>query len=237
MNLCYSTFLKLIQEHYVYDITGNELASYIIEQLTPESEYSKYTKTYLNSFWNRERNITSNLKENITKEPYKSKCEDHFKNVIAKQIHESSEDDFCQKLSNLISNDDTIPSKKKSSLHHLYEEGNKGKYLFHVFSYALTKQNKDSVKQLSTDDIYLVSEVDQRCPLCSNHTYFFTNGLARYTVVRIYPEFLDADLKTSFDSIKPSQVILMKKQIRFAYAMIVHRITSLSLQQRYTINY
>lgn len=45
--------------------------------------------------------------------------------------------------------------------------------------------------------------MDHRYPLCLEHTEFFSKAGYRYTVVRIYPEFLEPALKSLFDAINP----------------------------------
>lgn len=206
-NLCYATFLQLVQQHYSYNISAEELAKNTLEVITPSSEHSKYKKAYLGFFWNRERNIPENIKGRVHEGTYKSKCLNYFQTVIVPNIHSAMEVDFYEKLANLISNDDTIPSKKKASLHVTIEIGNKGQYLNDVFCYAITKPNKDVVTKIGPDHINLLSEVGQRCPLCDKHPklYFYVNNetLYRYSIVRIYPEFLDPSLKDNFDAIKP----------------------------------
>lgn len=98
INLCYSTFLHLIKDYYIYDIATEILAFDVISQITPEAKRSKYTKGHLGFFWDRDRNIPSDLRENIAKEPYKTNCKNLFKNIVSVQLNIALKDDFYMKL-------------------------------------------------------------------------------------------------------------------------------------------
>lgn len=209
VNLCYATFLQLIKKHYVNDIEAENLARDILIEILPESEYKKFEgesgKKYLSALWTRSRNIPKQISDALSTSIYKKACLDHFKNVIAKDINPASEDDFYFNVANLISNDDSISPKKKASLHKIIETGDKGKYLFEIFIYAITKENKDGPEPLDKDTIQLLADVDQICPLCHKSLIESKKNktIYRYSITRIYPEFLDNNLKDDFDEIKP----------------------------------
>ena len=206
-NLCFGVFVQLIVDHYVYSLSNEVLSRELFESISPSSEHSKYKKDYLKFFHEQKRNIPENLKGWVSIEPHKTDCKTYFTSVIVPSINPALEIDFYSKLENIIDNDDTIVSRKKSSLHKVLERGDKGQYLYDVFAYAITKPNKDFVTSIEPDHIALISEVDQKCPLCPSHTPFARNTASgthwRYSITRIYPEFLDTALKSSFDAIKP----------------------------------
>ncbi len=208
VNLCYRTFLQLVQEHYVYDIEAEILARDILKTITPSSEHSKFTKQYLSLYWTRERNLPKAIVDSSTDSKRKKACLDFFTDYIVPDINPVLEDDFYSRLSLLISNDDSITPRKKASLHTL-ASGDKGKYLTEVFLYSLTKINKDGITKLDHDTIPLLAQVDQKCPLC--HVSLIqpvkdSKPIYRFTITRIYPEFLDTTIKTKFDSIKPKPI-------------------------------
>lgn len=208
-NLCYATFLHLIQKYYVNNIEAENLAKDILIEILPESEYKKFEgksgKKYLSALWTRTRNIPKQITDALSISSYKKACLDHFNNVIVKDINPASEDDFYFNVANLISNDDSISQKKKNSLHKIIETGDKGKYLFEVFIYAVTKENKNGRESLEKDTIQLLADVDQICPLCHKSLIESKKNktIYRYSITRIYPEFLDSNLKDEFDAIKP----------------------------------
>lgn len=209
VNLCYATFLQLIKKYYVNDIEAENLARDILIEILPESEYKKFDgdsgKKYLSALWTRTRNIPKQITDTLSTSNYKKACFDHFNNVIAKDINSASEEDFYFNVENLISNDDSISPKKKASLHKIIETGDKGKYLFEVFIYAITKENKVGHETLDKDTIPLLSDVDQICPLCHKSLIETKKNktIYRYSITRIYPEFLDNNLKNEFDAIRP----------------------------------
>lgn len=212
VNLCYATFLQLIKKYYVNDIEAENLARDILIEILPESEYKKFEgesgKKYLSALWTRSRNIPKQITDALSTSSYKKACFNNFNNVIVKDINPASEDDFYFNVANLISNDDSISPKKKASLHKIIETGDKGKYLFEIFIYAITKENKDGHEPLDKDTIQLLSDVDQICPLC--HIPLIetkkNKKIYRYSITRIYPEFLDNDLKDEFDAIRPKPI-------------------------------
>lgn len=204
-NLCYSTFLNLIQKYYSYDIESELLGRDVLSTITPDHFHPKFSRQYLSLFWTRERNIPTDILGFSAQDVYQQQCYDYFNRFIVPDINPITEDDFYYNLENLISNDDTISPRKKASLHRIIESGNKPKYLTQVFLYALTKPNKSDNISLGSDDISLLAEVDQVCPLCYTKLIDKKKGkdIYRFGITRIYPEFLDSSLKTEFDAIKP----------------------------------
>ena len=207
-NLCYSTMLNLIQSYYSYDIEAELLGKDILSTITPSTYHSKLSKQYLSLFWSRQRNIPRDIIDFSSEDEYKDACFDYFRDYITPDINPTTEDDFYYNLGNLISNDDSISPRKKATLHRIYESGNKAKYLTETFLYALTKTNKSEVVNIGIDDITLLSEVDQKCPICYTELIKKVRGkdIYRFGITRIYPEYLDTTLKTAFDTIKPKPV-------------------------------
>jgi len=203
VNLCYSTFLKLIQDHYSSPLDAEFLGKDVLTSITPEDEHKKFTSAYLSLLWTRKRNIPKEIVAFSNQPEYKQQCLAKL-TYIAGDISEALEDDFYAKLQELISNDDSITARKKTSLHKTFESGNKGKYLADIFLYAITRQNKADNVELGTDDIELLAEVDQRCPLCNTELIKKSKDktIYRYTITRIYPEYLDSTQKDEYDSIK-----------------------------------
>ena len=165
-NLCYSTFLKLVQKYYSYDIEAEVLARSVLSSITPVEYHKKFTKANLSLFWTRERNITNDILSFSKDSLEKESCLDYFTNYIVADINPLKEDYVYYNLENLISNDDSISPKKKTSLHNILLSGNKAKYLTSVFLYALQKDNKIAKSTIEPDDVALLSEVDQVCPIC-----------------------------------------------------------------------
>jgi hypothetical protein len=198
------TFLSLIQEHYSSPLDAEFLGRDVLSSITPDTEHKKFTASYLSLFWTRKRNIPKEITEYSNKPEYKEKCLKCF-TYIAGDISEALEDDFYAKLQELIANDDSISARKKNSLHKTFESGNKGKYLTDVFLYAISKPNKSENIEVGKDDVDLLVEVDQRCPLCNTELIkrVKEKTLYRYTVTRIYPEYLDSSQKDEYDALRP----------------------------------
>lgn len=207
-NLCYSTFLKLVQRYYSYDIEAEVLARSVLSSITPVEYHKKFTKANLSLFWTRERNITNDILSFSKDSLAKASCLDYFTNYIVADINPLTEDDFYYNLENLISNDDSISPRKKTSLHNILLSGNKAKYLTAVFLYALQKDNKIAKSTIEPDDIALLSEVDQVCPICCKQLIEVKKNkkIYRFASTRIYPEYLDPSLKNEFDLIKPKPI-------------------------------
>ena len=205
VNLCYQTFLELVIDHYSYAIESELLAKNILRSITPESEHEKFeSSSYLSLFWTRKRNIPKEIVTFSQTPESKRNLQDYFKNYVIPDLNESLKEEFFQKLEMLISNDDTILSRKKKAFRNL-QLGEKDKYLTEVFLYAITKPNKCDVTEVDKDTIPLLAQVDQQCPLCHTPLIKVTKGKTNYkfSVTRIYPEFLDSEYKDAYDAIKP----------------------------------
>lgn len=203
VNLCYSTFLNLIQAHYSTPIDAEFLGKDVLSSITGKEEHYKFTSSYLSLLWSRKRNIPKEIISSSNKDSYKQACLKCFQ-YISEDLSEALKDDFYAKLQELISNDDSITARKKNSLHKTFESGNMGKYLADVFLYAITRPNKSDNFEIGKDDVELLAEVDQRCPLCNTELIKKAKDkpIYRYTVTRIYPEYLDSTQKDEYDSIK-----------------------------------
>ena len=204
VNLCYGTFMQLLEGHLSSGEDSNQLGKDVFEAITPDEEHYKFSPQYLSLFWSRSRNIPSDVIKSSTEPESKTALLDYFNTFIIPDINPVLEDDYYNKLENLISNDDDISPRKKNSLHKL-SSGDKAKYLTEVFLYALAKPNKDGTVKLDKDTIPLLAQVAQTCPICHEPLIKTIRGKTIYffTVTRIYPEFLDSSLKDEFDIIKP----------------------------------
>ena len=204
VNLCYATFMQLVQEHLSSEVEATQLGKDVFEAITPATEHSKFTPQYLSLFWSRERDIPRAVITASTTSDARKEITDYFATFIVPDINPTLVDDFYSRLEHMISNDDSITARKKSSLHTL-STGDKAKYLTEVFLYSLTKVNKEVSTKLEADTIPLLSQVDQTCPLCHEPLIKTVKGKMVYsfTVTRIYPEYLDSSLKSLFDAVKP----------------------------------
>lgn len=203
INLCYAEFLRLIKDNYSYEIEAELLARDILTTISPEKDHSKFTSQYLSLFWSRKRDIPKEI-SNLS---VKNRCDlkNYFEKYIIPDLHPERLEDFYSKLESIISNDDQIVPKKKSQFHDLFLQEDKAEYLTRVFLYALTQKNKTETTELDKDAIPLLTEVDQKCPLCYEQLFKESKGKKTYqfTITRIYPEFLQKELKDEFDLIKP----------------------------------
>lgn len=206
MILNYSSFMKLLKDHYLSTTTAEELAGGLLEVVTGDTSNPNFSDpTYLSRIWNGEREIAKDIRDWLENASRKKQINEYFKNVIVPDLISSLKDDFFSDLTSLISNDETISETKKNRLKAMFESGDEAKYLSNVFMYAMSKPNKGYVTKLDIDDAALFEEVDQRCPICnsslikklSDRTQFF------FSITKIYPEILPASRETEFNSVHP----------------------------------
>lgn len=213
MALNYNSFIKLIKEHYIYDIEKEDLARGLLESITNHSIHPKFSSTYLSYIWNGERNVTKEITDESEKASSKKRCFEHFDNTITVELSPHLIDDFYDKLNKLISDDTTISEAKKNSLKKIYDSKDYTKYLNEIFLYAIKRPNKSIVSNIGPDDVDLLNEVNQECPLCrtplvevrSKKPFF------RYSISKIFPEGLSLALSIDFNKVHKEPIDLNDK--------------------------
>lgn len=206
-NLTYSTFMNLLIESYDDSISSEELARGLLDEITPDKMHDKYSSAYLSYIFTGQRNIPTELRDAISKREYRKKCYEYFKSDIIPELSPELINDYLHKLTVLISNDETISEDEKKSLIEKVTIGEYREHLSDVFIYCIKKPNKANIdgSLIGPDDIPLLSEVDQQCPICRGRLYE-TKGLKtfyRYSITKIFPEGLSDDKESEFDSIHP----------------------------------
>ncbi len=208
--LNYSSFMQLIKAHYSYAVANEDLARELLQEITSPDIHDKYSSTYLSYIWNGERQITSEVKDEVEKKVNQQRCLQRFEDVIYPELSTHSFEDFLTQLEILITNDATISAAKKQSLLAQCREGNYAKYLTNVFLYAIKKDNKNSVTSIGVDDVELLQQVNQECPLCHTPLIASSRGktIYRYAVSHIFPEIFPADNESEFTEIhkKPTNI-------------------------------
>ncbi len=208
--LNYSTFMQLIKEHYSYPIPNEDLSRELLQEITSSNIHEKFSSTYLSYIWNGERQISNEVKEEVENKVNQQRCLQRFEDVIYPELSTHSFEDFLVKLELLIKNDPTITEAKQKSLLSQCREGNYAKYLTNVFLYAIKKNNKNQVASVGGDDIELLQQVNQECPLCHISLIASVRGktIYRYAVTRIFPEECPADNESEFAELhnKPTNI-------------------------------
>lgn len=114
MILNYSSFMKLLKDHYLSTTTAEELAGGLLEVVTGDTSNPNFSDpTYLSRIWNGEREIAKDIRDWLENARRKKQINEYFKNVIVPDLISSLKDDFFSDLASLISNDETISKTKK----------------------------------------------------------------------------------------------------------------------------
>lgn len=97
-------------------------------------------------------------------------------------------DDTCTKILKLLDLDPSVPTAKRDQLASLYKTEKVGEFLALSFLYALSRANKKKAASLEVDDITLLNEVHNKCPLCRASLVKSVKGQSRrkYTITKIY---------------------------------------------------
>lgn len=114
---------------------------------------------------------------------------ENAKNIIAR-LNFVTKDDMYEKLVELIEDDSNISKTKKQAFHSWFGRTDKTEFIAHVILYAIAVQNKFS-DITSEDEIHLLSECDNHCPVCGELLVSCSEGgipLSLYEIVRIYPK-------------------------------------------------
>lgn len=147
---------------------------------------------FITSLIQRKVEVQNEIKKASADPKIIAEAEDYFDDVVFPKININLLDDTCHKLMLLYSNDASVPVNKKAELDNLLTNNNLVKFLCHCFLYALNRDNKSLDRDLNTDDVPLLSEVDYKCPLC--HAPLIkkikNKSVKKYEITRIFPEDL-----------------------------------------------
>lgn len=204
MLLNYSSFMKLLKRYCTASISNEELARTIFNSFLEEDDFPT-DSGLLSKIWNGEREISGNVKNAIYNSSNKKKLLECFEDVIIPEIQEPLMEDFLFNLGKLIDADETISPKKRKKLHELEDSEDLQKYLVEVFVYAVSKDNRTTIGNISSDDIELLDEVDQKCPLCNKLLIkkLKTNTIYSCRTTNIYPDNLPDEIEKDFLAVFP----------------------------------
>jgi hypothetical protein len=144
---------------------------------------------------------------------------EYFEAEVVTDLNRNLEDDVCTEIINALNADSTVPDKKREELTSLYHEGKIGEFLAMSFIYAIGKTNKQTKKKKADpgmpslpgiDDIFFLSEVNNKCPICHNWLVKTIKGRTsqKYAIVKIYPDDLTSQKAQLFQEARR----LAKKQ-------------------------
>ncbi|HFH9952943.1 TPA: ABC-three component system protein [Streptococcus suis] len=126
----------------------------------------------------------------------------NFETNIYSDLRIHSKQDIFDNILKCIKNDSEASTTKYNELATYLENGQENEFLAYSFLYALNKTNKLTDSAPRIDDIELLQQVHNRCPLCHNQLTRQRKGktIRSYKIVDIFPSNLQSDTADEFRS-------------------------------------
>ncbi|WP_165620521.1 ABC-three component system protein [Streptococcus equi] len=125
---------------------------------------------------------------------------EYFKNEICPLLNPHNKNDAFLNILHCINNDTSVPAKKYSELNSFLEHDDEVSFLGYAFLYSINRVNKLNNSALTTDDIPLLEEVNNECPIC--HRKLVRNQKNKlhrnYEIVKIFPDNLSPNEENLF---------------------------------------
>ena len=124
----------------------------------------------------------------------------YFESKVVPDLNPHLKEDTLEKLKKIISEDPSIPERKKQKLIALYDAEEDGRFLAETFLYALNRPNKKTDDGVQYEDAPLLAEANYECPLCHKKLVDTIKGkpVKKYVITQIYPDILDAEMTAAF---------------------------------------
>lgn len=132
----------------------------------------------------------------------------YFNTHIVAMLNPHTEDDMYEHMINAINSDTEISSAKRRSLTALFQSGKVSDFLAMAFLYAINRPNKAADSSVEEFDIPLLSEADNRCPLCRKLLISKVKNslIKKYKITKIFPDSINPQTAAAFSSIKKAPV-------------------------------
>ena len=124
----------------------------------------------------------------------------NFEKNICTDLRIHSKQDIFNNILECINNDPEASPQKYNELAAYLENGQEVDFLSYSFLYALNKTNKMTDSAPRIDDIELLQQVHNKCPLCQTQLTRQKKGttVRAYKIVEIFPSNLDKDTADKF---------------------------------------
>lgn len=157
---------------------------------------------------NRKAEIHDAIKTASARQDVITKTVDNFINDVVPKLNPHTYADSCERLISIMDSDNTVSASQRTRLSDLYQKDNVGEFLAYSFLYAINRQNKSIEAPVEYDDIPLLSEVSNECPICHNPLVKNIKGqtIKKYSIVKIYPDNLSSSDAIAFsNAVTPSK--------------------------------
>jgi hypothetical protein len=132
---------------------------------------------------------------------------DYFDEMIAKKkLNQFTKDQMVGALKKAVMGDENITDKKKFTS--LLDDGREGQFLVELFLYSLFVKNKYEYCSVNADDIPLLTDFKNTCPLCKKEKLIDEGGSKNknYEIVHIYPSDLSEIEKLAYPVAEPKNI-------------------------------
>jgi len=182
-----STFIPIVQSGLIENNKKETAARLLLESIEMP-EYIDFSAAMITRLLNREREIQDTIKKASAAPDVIANTIHYFEDVIVPDLNPHSKEDTCSKLIKLLTKDASVPHQKQDELTALYHAGHTGEFLAKSFLYALNRPNKRLENDAVADDLPLLFEVNNKCPLCHKPLIKTVNkrSVRKYKITQIY---------------------------------------------------
>lgn len=198
-----SSFMTIMQSGLIEN-NGQEVAGRLLLDSIARDEEVDVSKDMISNLVKQKSEVHHKIKKASARPEVMKVVIQYFEKEVVTDLNPNLEDDTCTDIIRALKADPSVSEAKREELLSLYQDGKLGEFFAKSFLYAIGKPNKLNKKNepkavgtySAVDDVPLIYEVNNRCPICLN---LLTQSTAKgrtargHTIVNIYPNDLNSE--------------------------------------------
>jgi len=160
-----SSFIRLMRGALIENNTQEHAARFLLDAIDV-NEYMDLSSTMITHLVKQNREVPDAIKKASAKREVIANAIHYFEDVVMPDLNPHLKDDLFWAMITLLKTDSSVSTSKADELSSLYYEKKSGEFLARSFLYAVSKQNKQVGTVAEVDDVPLLLEVHNKCPLC-----------------------------------------------------------------------
>jgi len=160
-----SSFIRLMRSSLIENNTQEATARFLLDAIAVD-DYIDLSSTMITHLVKQNREVPDAIKKASAKHEVIANAIHYFEDVVVSDLNPHLKDDLCSAMITLFETDSSVSKSKADELSSLYHQNKIGEFLARSFLYAISRQNKQVGAVAEVDDVPLLLEVHNRCPLC-----------------------------------------------------------------------
>ena len=184
-----SAFILIMQSGLIEN-NKQEVAGRLLLDSIAMGEDIDVSKDMISNLVKQKNEVHNKIKKASARPEVITNAIHYFEDVVVPDLNPHLTDDICEEIIKLLTDDPSVSDKKCGELTSFYQDGKTSEFLARSFLYAISRPNKKAGIVAEVDDVPLLLEVNNKCPLCQKPlvTSIKDQSIRKYKISEIDPE-------------------------------------------------